>query len=99
MWAGSLIFMMLTMFAIIAVEYLHPLMADLQEQGFYDNCWWCPNAFEDIMTANQVMQALRQHGRRVFGLMGQRSYHAKVYPLGNDDQGANQKWRFSLVIK
>lgn len=33
---------------------------------------------EDIMAAYHVMQVLRQHGRRVFGLMGQSSYHAKA---------------------
>ncbi len=33
---------------------------------------------EDIMAAYQVMQVMRQHGRRVFGLMGQSSYHAKA---------------------
>ena len=41
---------------------------------------------EDIMTANQVMQALRQHGRRVFGLMGQRSYREKAHPLGRENK-------------
>tara|TARA_Y100001968_G_C19175058_1_gene627591 strand:- start:221 stop:424 length:204 start_codon:yes stop_codon:yes gene_type:complete len=41
---------------------------------------------EDIMTANQVMQALRQHGRRVFGLMGQRSYREKTHPLGRENK-------------
>ena len=33
---------------------------------------------EDIRAAYQVMQVLRQHGRRLFGLMGQSSYHAKA---------------------
>ena len=54
---------------------------------------------EDIMTANQVMQALRQHGRRVFGLMGQRSYREKAHPTGRDQQETNQKWRFKGIIK
>ena len=32
----------------------------------------------EITAAYRVMQALRQHGKRVFGLMGQSSYHAKA---------------------
>lgn len=52
MWAAGLIFMMLTMWSVLAVEYLHDYMADLQREGAYDTCGWCSDAFSSIMHAN-----------------------------------------------
>lgn len=52
LWAAALIFMMLTVYAIIAVEYIHPLMSALEEEGHYTYCTWCPGAFSSIMHAN-----------------------------------------------
>merc|ERR1719281_39579 len=52
MWAAALIFMTLTVWAIIAVEYIHPLMAALEEDGTYTTCAWCPGAFRSIMHSN-----------------------------------------------
>eukprot|EP00746_Dinoflagellata_sp_MGD_P147866 gnl/MRDRNA2_/MRDRNA2_80179_c0_seq1.p1 gnl/MRDRNA2_/MRDRNA2_80179_c0~~gnl/MRDRNA2_/MRDRNA2_80179_c0_seq1.p1 ORF type:complete len:578 (+),score=62.18 gnl/MRDRNA2_/MRDRNA2_80179_c0_seq1:180-1913(+) len=52
LWAAGLIFMMLSAWSIIAVEYIHPLMEDLDQLGYYDSCHWCPGAFRSIMHSN-----------------------------------------------
>lgn len=52
MWASSFIFMTLTVFSIIAVEYLHPLIPALEEDGLYSGCEWCSEAFSSVMFAN-----------------------------------------------
>lgn len=52
-WAAALIFLMLTMFSILAVEFLDPLMAELDEASMFEpTCYWCGHAFENIMHAN-----------------------------------------------
>merc|ERR1712007_294743 len=51
-WAIGLLFLMLTMWSIVAVEYLHGYVADLSRQGFYDDCTYCSQAFSNIMYAN-----------------------------------------------
>merc|ERR1711904_710832 len=37
-WAAALVFLMLTMWSIIAVEFLHPYVSDLARNGLYDDC-------------------------------------------------------------
>jgi Ca2+-binding EF-hand superfamily protein len=51
-WAAALLFLMLTMWSIVAVEYLHGYVADLTRQGFYDDCKYCSLSFSNIMYAN-----------------------------------------------
>merc|ERR1712139_52881 len=51
-WAAGLVFLLLTMWSILSVEYLHPLIRNLTEEGYYSDCSYCANAFKDIMNAN-----------------------------------------------
>lgn len=52
MWAFALIALTLTMWSIFAVELIHPLMADLAEEGIYDSCGWCAGAFSSVLLAD-----------------------------------------------
>lgn len=52
MWAAGLIFLMLTMWSIIAVEYMNKLVRKLDEEGHYGSCAWCADAFGSIFNAN-----------------------------------------------
>lgn len=54
-WIGALIFIVLTMWSIVAVEFIHPLMADLVAEGAYPTCSWCPHAFAGILHANLTL--------------------------------------------
>lgn len=54
-WAAGLVFLLLTMWSILSVEYLHPLIRKLAEDGHYTDCSYCPNAFRDIMNANLTL--------------------------------------------
>jgi len=50
---GSLvIFMLLTMWSVLAVELVHPINQRLDEQGVYGNCERCGRSFESVMTSN-----------------------------------------------
>jgi hypothetical protein len=40
------------MWSIVAVEYLHPYVAELSRDGFYDDCTYCSRSFSNIMYAN-----------------------------------------------
>jgi len=51
-WAAALVFLMLTMWSIVAVEYLQTYVADLAKKGFYDDCTYCSESFSNIMYAN-----------------------------------------------
>jgi len=52
LWAAALVFLMLSMWSIIAVEYLHTLVTQLAKDGFYDDCNYCSQSFQSIMFAN-----------------------------------------------
>lgn len=52
LWAAGLVFMMLTIWSIISVEYVSPLMPELDEAGYYETCYWCAKAFDNILSAN-----------------------------------------------
>eukprot|EP00746_Dinoflagellata_sp_MGD_P167447 gnl/MRDRNA2_/MRDRNA2_98065_c0_seq1.p1 gnl/MRDRNA2_/MRDRNA2_98065_c0~~gnl/MRDRNA2_/MRDRNA2_98065_c0_seq1.p1 ORF type:complete len:775 (-),score=133.59 gnl/MRDRNA2_/MRDRNA2_98065_c0_seq1:128-2452(-) len=54
-WAAGLVFLLLTMWSILSVEYLHPLIRDLARDGHYDDCTYCAHAFKDIMNANLTL--------------------------------------------
>lgn len=51
-WAAGLVFLMLTMWSITAVEFLHPFVSELSKEGFYDDCTYCSQSFSNIMLAN-----------------------------------------------
>lgn len=55
MWAAGLVILMLSMWSVIAVEYMHPLMAGLDAKGHYEECIWCKDAFKSIMAANLTL--------------------------------------------
>lgn len=53
MWASGLILLTLTVWSIIAVEFMNPLMASITREGHYDvTCGWCPTAFRSVMLSN-----------------------------------------------
>jgi hypothetical protein len=54
-WAAGLVFLLLTMWSILSVEYLHPLIRNLTEEGYYSDCSHCHHAFKDIMKANLTL--------------------------------------------
>lgn len=47
-WATMLIILTLTVWSIVAVEYVHPYM----EMLAYEQCDWCPHAFDSVLAAN-----------------------------------------------
>lgn len=47
-WATGLIFLTLTVWSIVAVEYVTPVMVDID----YGACTWCTAAFQNVMTSN-----------------------------------------------
>jgi voltage-gated sodium channel len=47
-WGILLIIVVLTIWSIIAVEVLHPLMDDVARTGVWDNCPRCINAFDSV---------------------------------------------------
>lgn len=53
-WAGALLFFMLTFWSIIAVQVLHPLNQDVTHTGHYREigCLRCEYAFRSVMQAN-----------------------------------------------
>lgn len=54
-WAAGLVFLLLTMWSILSVEYMHPLIRELAEDGHYNDCSFCADAFKDIMNANLTL--------------------------------------------
>lgn len=47
-WAFGLIFLTLTVWSIIAVEYINPLMEPID----HGTCSWCPTAFSSVLYSN-----------------------------------------------
>jgi Ca2+-binding EF-hand superfamily protein len=47
-WGSLLIFLVLTLWSILAVELLHPLCMELADEGVFHNCERCPRAFSSI---------------------------------------------------
>lgn len=53
LWAALLILLTLTVCSIVAVEYVHPLMHEVELTGTWDiTCTWCPTAFRSVMESN-----------------------------------------------
>lgn len=51
-WGAVLLFVTITLWSIIAVEFLHPLVKDLAKDGKFDHCERCGRAFETVFQAN-----------------------------------------------
>lgn len=54
-WAGALMFGVLTAWSVLAVEILHPLNLRLAELGVYPDCPRCPRALASVMQANLTL--------------------------------------------
>lgn len=52
MWAGILMLMVLTMWSIVAVEYIKPLMPGINNVNGFGTCSWCPSAFDNVLLSN-----------------------------------------------
>eukprot|EP00929_Paragymnodinium_shiwhaense_P096729 TRINITY_DN58424_c0_g1_i1.p1 TRINITY_DN58424_c0_g1~~TRINITY_DN58424_c0_g1_i1.p1 ORF type:complete len:644 (-),score=104.64 TRINITY_DN58424_c0_g1_i1:475-2406(-) len=52
LFASLLIFVVLTMFSVLAVELIHDLNVELFHEGVYGSCSDCDQAFESVMKAN-----------------------------------------------
>merc|ERR1719424_1395725 len=53
-WASGLIFLVLNVWSILSVEYLNPLIVELEAEGKYESCDWCGGAFSNIWKANMT---------------------------------------------
>jgi voltage-gated sodium channel len=53
-WASGLIFLVLNMWAILSVEYLQEIVAEvaIENPGAFSTCTWCPTAFSNVWLAN-----------------------------------------------
>jgi len=51
-WGGLTIFITLSIWSIIAVEFIHPLTVELARQGKYGSCERCSRAFSSVMASN-----------------------------------------------
>eukprot|EP00927_Polykrikos_kofoidii_P007780 TRINITY_DN1319_c0_g1_i10.p1 TRINITY_DN1319_c0_g1~~TRINITY_DN1319_c0_g1_i10.p1 ORF type:complete len:616 (-),score=87.09 TRINITY_DN1319_c0_g1_i10:88-1722(-) len=51
-FGASLIFLALTIWSILAVQFLQPLVRDLVDQGEFDGCNDCETAFDSVFKSN-----------------------------------------------
>eukprot|EP00929_Paragymnodinium_shiwhaense_P118688 TRINITY_DN90604_c0_g1_i1.p1 TRINITY_DN90604_c0_g1~~TRINITY_DN90604_c0_g1_i1.p1 ORF type:complete len:690 (-),score=147.90 TRINITY_DN90604_c0_g1_i1:205-2274(-) len=58
MFATVLVFMMLTLFSILAVVFVRPIVHDMHEEGLFSDCERCRNAFDSVMRSNLTLAAL-----------------------------------------
>jgi hypothetical protein len=55
-WGTLLIFLMLTMWSILAVQFIHPTVVNIAEETTtYDDCTRCPGAYESVMAATLTL--------------------------------------------
>ena len=47
-WGIVLIFLMLILWSVIAVQVIHPLNKEVADMGLYEGCERCPRAFESV---------------------------------------------------
>mmetsp|Transcript_47528 Transcript_47528/g.87136 ORF Transcript_47528/g.87136 Transcript_47528/m.87136 type:complete len:594 (+) Transcript_47528:50-1831(+) len=52
MWGCLLLFMVMTIWSILTVQLIHPLVQDLTEEGVFDGCDRCKRAYSSVMNAN-----------------------------------------------
>eukprot|EP00929_Paragymnodinium_shiwhaense_P036499 TRINITY_DN19557_c0_g1_i2.p1 TRINITY_DN19557_c0_g1~~TRINITY_DN19557_c0_g1_i2.p1 ORF type:complete len:492 (-),score=87.48 TRINITY_DN19557_c0_g1_i2:557-2032(-) len=51
-WSFLMSFLVMTMWAVAAVELIQPVAQRLDEEGAWHSCERCPRAFESVMSAN-----------------------------------------------
>jgi len=51
LWATVLLFFMLTVWGVVAVEFLHPINQEVYQDGTYRDCERCPRAFQTVQDA------------------------------------------------
>jgi len=51
-WSSILLFFVLSFWAIVAVELLHPLIQQLEQEGAFGDCPRCARAYKSVMEAN-----------------------------------------------
>eukprot|EP00929_Paragymnodinium_shiwhaense_P036210 TRINITY_DN19438_c0_g1_i1.p1 TRINITY_DN19438_c0_g1~~TRINITY_DN19438_c0_g1_i1.p1 ORF type:complete len:751 (-),score=153.48 TRINITY_DN19438_c0_g1_i1:281-2533(-) len=51
-WSFLMSFVIMTMWAVMAVELAHPVAQELNEEGVWGDCDRCGRAFETVMSAN-----------------------------------------------
>eukprot|EP00929_Paragymnodinium_shiwhaense_P049824 TRINITY_DN25127_c0_g2_i1.p1 TRINITY_DN25127_c0_g2~~TRINITY_DN25127_c0_g2_i1.p1 ORF type:complete len:658 (+),score=139.22 TRINITY_DN25127_c0_g2_i1:86-2059(+) len=51
-WSFLMAFLVMTMWAVVAVELTYPVARRMEEQGVWPNCERCPRAFGSVMAAN-----------------------------------------------
>jgi len=52
LWSSILLFFVLSFWAIVAVEFIHPLVQRLEQEGAFDDCQHCARAYRSVMGAN-----------------------------------------------
>jgi len=53
-WSFLLCFLVMTVWSVIAVETMNPLMQSMQKEGVWDNCKDCALAFSSVWRANLI---------------------------------------------
>merc|ERR1712176_676608 len=51
-WTSLVLFILLTIFSMFAVEIIHPLNLQVADTGVYSGCNYCETAFETVFQAN-----------------------------------------------
>eukprot|EP00929_Paragymnodinium_shiwhaense_P098760 TRINITY_DN60258_c0_g1_i1.p1 TRINITY_DN60258_c0_g1~~TRINITY_DN60258_c0_g1_i1.p1 ORF type:complete len:636 (-),score=143.80 TRINITY_DN60258_c0_g1_i1:162-2069(-) len=57
LFGSLLLFLLLSMFSIFAVNFIRPLAHDLYQQGLYGDCESCASAFDSVTSANLTFMA------------------------------------------
>eukprot|EP00929_Paragymnodinium_shiwhaense_P096361 TRINITY_DN57933_c0_g1_i1.p1 TRINITY_DN57933_c0_g1~~TRINITY_DN57933_c0_g1_i1.p1 ORF type:complete len:633 (-),score=173.98 TRINITY_DN57933_c0_g1_i1:264-2162(-) len=57
MFGSMLVFMMLTVFSILAVHFVRPVHRELHALGVYGDCTVCEEAFDSVMLANLTIMS------------------------------------------
>eukprot|EP00930_Biecheleria_cincta_P076654 TRINITY_DN63860_c0_g1_i1.p1 TRINITY_DN63860_c0_g1~~TRINITY_DN63860_c0_g1_i1.p1 ORF type:complete len:551 (+),score=109.67 TRINITY_DN63860_c0_g1_i1:54-1706(+) len=54
-WSMAFCFMVLTIWSLVAVEVLHPLVGQLADEGQFPDCQYCSSAFSSVMISNLTL--------------------------------------------
>eukprot|EP00933_Yihiella_yeosuensis_P029733 TRINITY_DN23367_c0_g1_i1.p1 TRINITY_DN23367_c0_g1~~TRINITY_DN23367_c0_g1_i1.p1 ORF type:complete len:554 (-),score=74.56 TRINITY_DN23367_c0_g1_i1:181-1791(-) len=54
-WAMLICFLLMTVWAMIAVEMVHPVIKELYEEGKFESCSWCGSSMSSVMRANLTL--------------------------------------------
>jgi len=52
LWASTLMFFLLTICSIVAVQFIQPIVASMSDHNLFGGCSRCAVAFESVMTTN-----------------------------------------------